>query len=322
MNIAFHYPHELTELLIETIPRLSKSKKDVLLFFKGAGVADNLTRDLAARVAVTPKDINKFEIARTVLTRLNELGERALRERREILKRVTECDDFSVCWPADHLKAKGLVGEIRRVVNVKDSFTRMNQERESERLERVKQAAKEQEKRARQTMAVESIRTDLATLFFEPNAQKRGKALEAVLNRFFAVHGILVKEAFTLRGTSGEGVIEQIDGVVEVEGHVYLVEMKWTNEPLGPGDVAQHLVRVFGRGHARGLFVSASGYTAAAIESCRESLRQSVFALCTLQEFVLLLERQGDLRAFLKAKINAAITHKNPMHEPLTAGEV
>ena len=30
-----------------------------------------------------------------------------------------------------------------------------------------------------------------------------------------------------LRGSEGEGVLEQIDGVIEFGGHLYLVEMKW-----------------------------------------------------------------------------------------------
>ncbi|HVO60793.1 MAG TPA: hypothetical protein VMT53_07645 [Terriglobales bacterium] len=38
MDIVFHYPPELTQLLIQTIPLLCPSKKDVLSFFKGAGV--------------------------------------------------------------------------------------------------------------------------------------------------------------------------------------------------------------------------------------------------------------------------------------------
>lgn len=121
---------------------------------------------------------------------------------------------------------------------------------------------------------------------------------------------------------AGDGVIEQIDGVIEFEGSVYLAEMKWTKSPLGPGEVAQHLVRVFSRADARGLFISASGYTPAALASCKESLQKSVFALCTLQEFVFLLERQLDLKQFLKTKITAAILDKNPLYDPIQAGEL
>jgi len=72
----------------------------------------------------------------TVLTRLNDKAETTLRERREIIKRITEFENFSSCWDADRLKAKGLVSQIRQVVNVKDSFTRMDQERDAERKQR------------------------------------------------------------------------------------------------------------------------------------------------------------------------------------------
>ena len=48
--IIHHYPPELTQLLIQTIPRLFRSKKDVLLFFKGAGVPANTLNDLYQQV--------------------------------------------------------------------------------------------------------------------------------------------------------------------------------------------------------------------------------------------------------------------------------
>ncbi len=37
MADRLHYPHDLLDLLVETTPRLVKSKKDVILFFEGAG---------------------------------------------------------------------------------------------------------------------------------------------------------------------------------------------------------------------------------------------------------------------------------------------
>lgn len=260
--------------------------------------------------------INKYEMVRTVLERLNAKGEVTLRERREILKRVTEFEDFSTCWPDDQLKAKGLVGEISRVVGVKDSFTRMRQAQEDERTQRLAELHKKQEAERTRRMAVASVRSELGALFAESDAHKRGMALEGVLHKLFKANGILVREAFVVR-VDGQGVVEQVDGVIELDGHLYLVEMKWWNLPLGPGDVAQHLVRVFNRGHARGIFISASGYTPAAILSCKESLTKAVFVLCALEEVVMLLEGAGDLKAFLKQKINAAILDKNPFCQPL-----
>ena len=58
MDISFHYPPELMSLLIDTIPRLFRSKNDVLLFFKGAGVSDALADDLRKTVRVNPDDVN------------------------------------------------------------------------------------------------------------------------------------------------------------------------------------------------------------------------------------------------------------------------
>lgn len=276
-----------------------------------------VTADVAARVERDRDSITKFEIARTVLTRLNAKGDAALRERREVLRRITQWEDFSTCWEPDRLEAIGLVEQVRQVVKVRDSFTRISQERDAERAERLAQQRAKQAETDRQRAQLEVVKRDLFALFAEPNAEKRGKALEGVLNQLFRVSGILVREAFTLRGWNAEGIIEQIDGVVEIEGELYLVEIKWLKEPVGNGDVAQQLVRVFNRGDARGIIISASGFTAPALSTCRDALHNRVVALCELQEIVRLLERQYGLREFLKAKINAAIIDKNPLYRPL-----
>jgi restriction system protein len=317
MAEEYHYPPELFELLVQTIPLLVKGKKDVLTFFKGAGVESALMTGVARRVNQDKDSISKYEIVRTVLEKLNERGDATLRVRREVVRRVVEFEDFSACWPSDQLKAKGLVAQIRQVVNVKDSFTRMREERELERKERLEERKAKLEREQRRRERIASIKSDFFALFKEQNPQRRGKQLEAVLNRLFAEDGILLKEAFTITGNEGEGIIEQIDGVIEIDGEVYLVEMKWWNDPLGVGEVSQLLVRIFNRGQSRGIFISASGYTDPAITTCRESTSKIVVVLCNLQEFVTLLEREADLKSFLKEKINESIIHKNPLYEPL-----
>lgn len=317
MDIVFHYPPELLNLLIDAIPALIRGKKDVILFFKGAGVSPTMTNDLVRRLNHDKESIGKYEIARKVLTRLNEKGEASLRERREVLKRVVEWEDFSTCWPSDRLKAQGLVAEIRRVVNVKDSFTRMNLEREDEARQRRAEIEKKRKLEADRRAALEQVKKDLFALFKEKNPQRRGKASERVLNQLFKCAGILVREAFVSRGFEGEGVTEQIDGVVEIEGELYLVEMKWWDKPIGVPEVSEHLVRVFSRNQARCIFISTSGYTDPAITTCREAAQRAVVVLCKLEEIVMMLEKDADLKTFLKEKINASIIHKNPLHNPL-----
>lgn len=46
-DIVFHYPPELFHLLVDVVPLLNRSKQDVLVFFRGAGVPDSITSDIA-----------------------------------------------------------------------------------------------------------------------------------------------------------------------------------------------------------------------------------------------------------------------------------
>jgi restriction system protein len=317
VDITFHYPPELLSLLIDCIPLLCRGKKDVILFFKGAGVSHTMTNDLVRRLNQDKDSIGKYEMTRKVLTRLNEKGERSLRERREVLKRICDWEDFSTCWPDDRLKAQGLVAQIRKVVNVKDSFTRMKLEREAEERKHREAQLEKLKKDVERKRVLEKIKTDLFSLFGITDPQKRGKALEGVLNRLFSVAGVAITEAFTITGSEGEGIIEQIDGAIAIEGNVYLVEMKWTKKPLGPHELSQHLVRMFIRGGSRAIFISTAGYTDAAISMCKGALTSSVVVLCKLEEFVVLLEKEGELDWFLKQKINAAIVDTNPFFEPI-----
>lgn len=315
-EIIHQYPPELMQLLIEAIPLRCRSKPDVVLFFRGAGVAGQNMSNFEERLRKDRNSVRKHEIVRTILTRLNDRGDASLRERREILKRVVEFEDFTTCWPEDRLKAENLVARVRQIVNVKDSFTRMNQEREKAAMAQTAVKAREGDERQKQMQALARIRDELFALFSETDAQKRGKALEPVLNRLFKASGILMREAFTLTGSDGHGIVEQIDGVIAVGEKPYLVEMKWHKDALGVDKVTQHISRLYLRADVGGIIVSASGYTEAAIDTCRQALSQKVVVLVELREIVRALERQMDLRAFFKAKINAASIYKQPLHDP------
>ena len=313
MEETFQYPPELFALMVDTLPLLCRSKDDLLLFFRGAGVSYDHLNDVQEQLQEDRKSINKYQIARTILARLNERGTSALGERRELLKRVVEFDDFSMCWPDDQLKAKGLVSEIRRVVDVKDSFTRMKMERNKEVDERRQKSAEQHRKTLEARQVKATIHQELAALFAVSDRSKRGKKLEGIMNRLFALDGLLIKEAFHVVGDDGEGIVEQIDGVIELDGHLYLVEMKWLAERrVDISDVSRHLVRIYHRSSTRGLFISYTEFTTAALSTCVEALQKTVISLCLLEEIVSLLEANRDLRSLLRKKINAAQLEKNP----------
>ncbi len=316
MNQGYHYPRAIKPSGADTIPLLCRAKNDILLFFRGAGVSNKFFLDLQSRINQDRKNINKYEIARTILQRINEVGDSELRTRREVLKRVVEFENFSVCWPTDQLKAKGLVSEIRDVVNVKDSFTRINKEREKEKNERIREQRKIFQKEQNKNTKLSEIKSNLYSLFgLDSQPRERGKLLEQVLNDLFSTYEILIQEDIRRVDPDGAGVVEQIDGVVEFDANIYLVEMKWHKDPIGVEKISQHLVRLFSRPDVKGLFISSSRFTETAIAQCREALSQRTIVLCTLEELVFLLDNKGDLVNFFRQKIRAATVDKNPFIE-------
>jgi len=318
MTIAnrYHYPPELFQLLIQAIPRLFRSKKSVLLFFRGAGVSPSAYQDLWSQVELNPQSISKFGITQIILSRLNDrTDDTALQHRREILKQITDFEDFSTCWSEDQLQAKGLVAEIRRVVNVKDSFTKMYSEREKERQQRIAEQEQVAAKKQAHKTVIEDIKRDLYPWFGltgDENREQRGRILESILNRLFKLYGISVRESFTIVKEEGMGIAEQIDGVIDLTGNTYFVEMKWIKEPINVNHVSRHLIRIYHRGYSRGIFISATPFTPGALQICKEALQRTVVFLCTLEELVKILDEDQDLVAFLKEKENAAIADVNP----------
>lgn len=222
--------------------------------------------DWESRWRQNADSVGKYPVVRDVLNKLNERKtDEALRQRREIIKRVTAWENFSTLWEKDRMPAKGLVAEIRQTVHTTDAFTKMERAKDkaAEEQRKAKQAELDAQRTKRQQR--EAIRKDIGALFTETNHQKRGKALEGLLNRLFTSFDISIRDAFTIRGAEGEGIIAQIDGAIALDNDIYLVEMKWLTDKVGPGDIAQHVTRVLHRGEgARGLFISATDYTPAA----------------------------------------------------------
>ena len=117
-----------------------------------------------------------------------------------------------------------------------------------------------------------------------------------------------------VRNEATTAALEQIDGVIELDGNLYLVEVKWSANRIGPGEVAQHMVRVNHRAGMRGLLISASGFTEAAVVLCRDELMRCTFILAELRELVLWLERASSLADALREKVRVALIDRQPLH--------
>jgi restriction system protein len=315
-DLAFHYPPDVFDAVVDAVPLLTRSKRDVVLFFRGCGVDRGFLAGIERRIDGQPA-FSKYHITREVLAGVNELGDSGLGPRRQILKRISEFDDFSSCYPDNQMKARGAVATVAQLINKKDSFTRLQQEREQE-LKRHRDAKRAEiaEMEAKRAWR-ERVKADLFALFGERDPRRRGKALEGVLNRLFEAEAILIREAFEIRDEETGRAIEQIDGAIELDGRVYLVEMKWWSEPLGRDEVSSHLVRVFTRGDVGGILISNSPYQRSAIVDCKDALTTRTVVLVELREIVDVLNSDNrSVRDLLTAKIRAAALFKDPLVYP------
>ena len=85
---AWHYPPALVELTVKAVSLLNTGKEGELDFFRGAGAPRKMPADLEQQVAIDRNAISKAEIARRVITRLNDAGDAMIGPRREILNRI------------------------------------------------------------------------------------------------------------------------------------------------------------------------------------------------------------------------------------------
>ena len=64
--------------------------------------------------------------------------------------------------------------------------------------------------------------------------QPQYKSLIALFwRRYCRTYEILIQEDFKRIDSDGAGTIEQIDGVIEFDASIFLVEMKWHKDPIG-----------------------------------------------------------------------------------------
>jgi hypothetical protein len=313
MAEAYHYRPDVYSALCEAIPLICRSKRDVLTFFRGAGLSGASMAMVSALLRDSPVAFKKYDVTRQLLDAANEdLTDGGLRVRREIIKRVVDFNAFENCWPDKQQAAKGAVVTVRELVHEKDAFARMAQAHDTERAARMAESARKAEALRRKAEQRENLKRDLFALVARPDPHARGRAFEEILGRLFTLDGLLGRQSFRRNGDAGEGIVEQIDGVVEIDNRLYLVEAKWWQEPLGVGDVAQHMVRVASRSGVGGLYIVHPGFTQPAITTVREGLQRGTFVLATVEELVGVLESTQSIAEWLRERIHEALIDKQP----------
>jgi hypothetical protein len=123
------------------------------------------------------------------------------------------------------------------------------------------------------TKALAGLREEFFQLAAEKDRNKAGLALEGLLNRLF--------ETFQLRPRQPYRVVgEQIDGAFELDGHIYLVEAKWKDQPLPVSDLLVFRGKIEGKStFTRGVFVALNGISTQARFAITQGKAPSFFVI-------------------------------------------
>jgi len=113
------------------------------------------------------------------------------------------------------------------------------------------------------------LRQEFSDLATEKDRAKAGLALEKLLHRLFVLFQLHPRQPFRVVG-------EQIDGSFELDGHVYLLESKWEQNPLPEADLLVFSGKIEKKStFTRGVFIALNGVS----EQARSAITQGKAAL-------------------------------------------
>lgn len=131
---------------------------------------------------------------------------------------------------------------------------------------------------------------------------ERGFAFERFLNETFDVFKLNPRNSFRLVG-------EQIDGSLELDGEIYLIEAKWESKPIGLQDLLYFHGKVTGKATwSRGLFISYSGITEDALTAFLKGRATNLITL-SAQDLYFVLNGIGSTYLDLDEAIRIKVRH-------------
>src|SRR5512135_894017 len=265
LDRSYHYPPDVLELLVDTIPRLIKSKAGLLEFFEQAGVPEGLLAEWRTKLRENRASVSKYHLARGLLRGLNALGDEARPVRHQLLRTLARQADFSAGWEDDRGRAEQLVARIRQLAGETDAGTWSAACQEAltrqATIETYHAKLKHAEHRRE---ALDALKRDLYQAFRVSDPAERKTILGSVLPRLFTAHDVTTRQA---------PATPQSDAAVliDLDGALYLVELRW-------------------------IFISSSGFTDHAVRDLSSILPERPCVLCHLEEIVLVLEQGRDLK--------------------------
>lgn len=129
---------------------------------------------------------------------------------------------------------------------------------------------------------------------------ERGYTFEKFLHNLFSVYNFNPRPAFRIQG-------EQIDGSIEFEHEIYLLEARWQDKPVTQADIAVLDSRV--QGHSaigRGIFITAGIFSADGIVAHQKLRPSSIFGVDG-QDMYFILDHALPIDEVLRMKIRRLV---------------
>lgn len=140
-----------------------------------------------------------------------------------------------------------------------------------------------------------SLQQEFFSLCEMVDRQRAGVSLERVLTRLFQLSNLKPRDAFRVVG-------EQIDGSFELDHETYLVEAKWTRDPLDEQPLLVFRGKIEGKSaFTRGVFISVNGYTTPAQHAIARGKQPTFFALDGY-DLTMILQSDMELADFLRRR--------------------
>lgn len=129
--------------------------------------------------------------------------------------------------------------------------------------------------------------------------QQRGFELEKFLNSMFKAYKLDPRASFRIVG-------EQIDGSFEHNGSTYLLEAKWTNQPVGEDALLVLSGKIVGKSTwTRGLFISINGFSREGLIAFSKGKATNMIGMDG-QDLQLVLNGEMDFPTAIQLKVRKA----------------
>ncbi|MGD0941690.1 MAG: hypothetical protein ABR905_18490, partial [Terracidiphilus sp.] len=178
----------------------------------------------------------------------------------------------------------------------RDSLQQTTAERAQQHVSQADAEQQEISARAKRSQELLQLKEQFFELSTEPDRNKAGVVLEALLNRLFMIYGLNPRPAFRVVG-------EQIDGSFVLEGEIYLVEAKWEKSALAEADLLVFRGKIEGKStFTRGVFIALNDVTDVARDAITRGKSPSFFVM-NGYDLMMILSEAINLTEFLLKRI-------------------